>query len=388
MLAGVTEGLSLDNNILVVGGGIGGLAVALALQQHGRSCTILEREPRLGEAGAGLLLAPNAVWVLDCLGVLEQVRTLSVQTAEWRLLAENGALLQRVIPARATIPALSITRTLLQRALLQSLPPKHLLTGHEVIAATSTPDGASVDLADGTSRTAALVIGADGLRSPVRQWVLGTSQPIYRGYVGWRALVDWVPEQWRGGLVTETWGRGMRFGIAPVSQNRAYWYATANRQGVIARDPGERKKELLGLFAKWHAPVCELIERTPCEEIFENAIFDRPMAFSWSRGRMTLVGDAAHPMTPNLGQGAAMALEDAWILAKCLTSDRSPAASLRHYERLRRMRKARILWQSRAMGRLIQIERTPWVSLRDGLMKGLPAFVADAGLQPIFSFRA
>jgi 2-polyprenyl-6-methoxyphenol hydroxylase-like FAD-dependent oxidoreductase len=365
---------------------MGGLTLALALQQVGLRHVLVERAERLGEAGAGLLLSPNAVRVLDAVGVLESLRGESVNTETWELLDDQGRILQRLRPSGADgVPALSLTRSALQQALLRKLEVP-IETGREVSGVEPRSGGARVTFSDGSRRTASLVVGADGLRSRVRGSVFEPRSPRPAGYVGWRALVDGVPEGWQGGRVTEAWGKGQRFGVAPVGKDRCYWYATAPIREAGERAPLQRRDRLADLFADWSSPVGELIASTPPEEILESEIFDRPMTLGWSRGPVTLLGDAAHPMTPNLGQGAAMAMEDAWVLARCLAADFSPSAFPR-YERARRWRKARVLWQSRAMGWLIQLEGGPWPALRNTAMRLSPPLLADLSLRSIFNFH-
>jgi 2-polyprenyl-6-methoxyphenol hydroxylase-like FAD-dependent oxidoreductase len=168
---------------------------------------------------------------------------------------------------------------------------------------------------DGREARGDLLIGADGLRSAVRSVLFGTDPPRYGGYSAWRAVTRFDPARLTPG---ETWGRGRRFGQWGMTGGRAYWYATESVPAGQGDPPEGRKQGLLALFCGWHEPVEDLIEATDESAILRNDVYDRPALHRWSVGRATLLGDAAHPMTPDMGQGACQAIEDAVILADCL----------------------------------------------------------------------
>jgi 2-polyprenyl-6-methoxyphenol hydroxylase-like FAD-dependent oxidoreductase len=237
------------------------------------------------------------------------------------------------------------------------------------------------------SASANLIIGADGARSIVRRLVFDALPPRRLDYVGWRGMVNWVPEKWKSGRISETWGDGGRFGIAPVSDTRTYWYATENVPEHWSVPSEKRKAHLLTRFRSWHAPICELIDRTPDESILLSDISELAFLKSWCSGAVALLGDAAHLMTPNLGQGAAMALEDAWILAECFGKSGVTPEALVRYEERRRPRARRIVWQSRQVGRLIQIQGRALSSLRNVGLRLLPDFIGKLALAPVFNFR-
>jgi 2-polyprenyl-6-methoxyphenol hydroxylase-like FAD-dependent oxidoreductase len=169
------------------------------------------------------------------------------------------------------------------------------------------------------------------------------------------------------GISSETWGRGRRFGMLPIGNGRVFWYATYNCPAGGQDQAGERKSRLSRLFQDWREPIEQLIEATDEGAILRNDIFDRRPVRHWGSGRVTLLGDAAHPPTPNLGQGACQALEDALVLAGCLADQREPVAALHAYEARRRMRSAAIIEQSSLFGKIGQWEQPLLCSLRDGL---------------------
>jgi 2-polyprenyl-6-methoxyphenol hydroxylase-like FAD-dependent oxidoreductase len=170
-----------------------------------------------------------------------------------------------------------------------------------------------------------------------------------------------------GGISSETWGRGLRFGMLPIRNRRVFWYATHTCPAGGEDQEGERKARLSQLFGGWREPIEQLIAATDEGAILRNDIFDRRPVRHWGSGRVTLLGDAAHPPTPNLGQGACQALEDALVLSECLTEQREPVVALRAYEECRMRRSAAIIEQSYLFGKIGQWEHPLLCSLRDGL---------------------
>lgn len=385
------RGFDQQMKIVIVGGGIGGLALAVALQKHGVPSVVCERAPELREIGAGLLLTPNASWVMDRLGLLEETRGCGQEVKSWHILDRGGRRLQRFGTVTMHAPSVSLTRTALQTLLLRQLPPAGVRLGRGVRSVKqdeADPQGsARVCFTDGSREEADLLVGADGGRSLVRDAVAAAAPTRFQGYVGWRALVPRVPEAWSEGLVTESWSGGLRFGIAPVGGGSSYWYGTENTSEDFTVPPGQRKGWLLERFKGWHAPVAELIEATPEEQILLHGIYDRAPLRRWSRGRIVLLGDAAHLMTPNLGQGAATALEDAWTLARCLAGGDTLPRALARYEKTRRARLAFVTWQARQIGRMIQWENPFLSTLRDVGMRLLPEWSGEWALAPVFRYR-
>lgn len=380
--------------VAIVGGGIGGLALGVALGQRGIDAVVCERAPELREIGAGLLLTPNAAWVLHRLGCLEAVLARGRRVRAWRILDRRGRTLQRFRPGTADRPSVSISRSALQETLRAALEPGRLRLGRETIGVATDADGTTVRFADGEHLRAALVVGADGARSIVRAALLGPGSPTprYAGYVGWRALAPTVPAAWaEAAMVTESWASGQRFGIAPVDGQRTYWYATENVPAAgLEVAAGERKARLHRLFAGWHAPVAGLIEATPEAEILLNDIGTLPPLPRWhdAAGRVALLGDAAHAMTPNLGQGAATALEDAWTLAECLGRHGGPgSAALQAYARRRRWRTRWLAWQSGLLGRVIQLDGRMAPAWRDALLRATPDVLGTWSLAPVFGYK-
>jgi 2-polyprenyl-6-methoxyphenol hydroxylase-like FAD-dependent oxidoreductase len=233
-------------------------------------------------------------------------------------------------------------------------------------------DTARLQLSGGGEAVAERLIAADGAASAVRSSLRPESSPVYRGYVGWRALVDFCPPGWEEGRVTESWGRGRRFGIAPVGGGRTYWYASANvPASALPMTPSLAR--VRRDFADWHSPIPELLEATQDDALLLHPISDHApfLPPHWDE-RVVLLGDAAHPLTPNLGQGASLALEDAWELACTWRS----AGGFAAYAKQRRARVNRLWSASRRLGGLIQWEHPFLCAARDLATNVFPDSVA------------
>lgn len=347
---------------------------------------VYERAPELLEVGAGLTIQPNAVTALRGIGLDSAVREGGRMQAASRLVRGDGRVLSALpldeVYAQVGAPALGIHRATLQRLLLNALGPGPLHSGRTVTRYEAGPDGATVAFAEGGAAEGLLLVGADGLRSAVRAQLLADGEPVYRGYTTWRGVALRSAET-LAEASTEYWGCGRRFGIVPIDGERVYWYATLNAPpgGVdTSRDT------LRALFADWPAPVDALLEATPEEAILRADVLDRPPTRRWGAGPVTLLGDAAHPMTPNLGQGACQAIEDAVVLAQCLEGAGDRVAALRRYEDRRRKRTSGMVTAARRLGAVAQWDDPALCRLRDAAFAAIPAWATRRYLVRSWSF--
>jgi 2-polyprenyl-6-methoxyphenol hydroxylase-like FAD-dependent oxidoreductase len=385
---------------IVAGAGIGGLTAALALRQAGLDVVVFERAVELREVGAGLLLAANAQKALRKLGLAEAVARLGTPASTSEIRSWRGEVLSKIPLAdleRRVGPSAAVHRVDLQALLLRELGEGPLRLEREVEGFEQDGSGVTVHFADGGEERADLLVGADGLRSKVRSRLFGPEKPRYAGYTAWRAVVEPERELLPWGAGFESWGRGARFGCAHIGRGRIYWFATRNvREGEKDGPPGSpagARTSLLHLFAGWHHPVRELVEATAEEAIRRDDIYDRePLAGRWGEGRVTLLGDAAHPMTPNLGQGACQAIEDAVVLARCLRTSKTNSedipGALRRYEGLRNERTTKITRRSRRIGQIGQLESPLLCRLRNLTLRGLPSKAQLSPLEEVMGYEA
>ena len=377
---------------LVVGAGIGGLSAACALRSAGWDVQVLEQAERLEPVGAGITLWPNAVRALDVLGVrlpdgVSKPGISGVRTSSGRWLSRAHTA---DYPARYGAPLVAVHRADLQQALLNALPVGTVSTGTRVTAISQDDTGVAVEHSAGRSR-AAVVVLADGLASATRHLVAGsTTRPRYAGYTAWRGVTNPHAEQPELLGTTESWGRGQRFGLVPLADGRTYWFATANapeRQHAPEGARGEHA-EVLRRFAGWHAPIEQVLAATAVQAVLRHDVYDlRPAPSTYVRGRLVLLGDAAHAMTPNLGQGACQALEDSATLGALLPSNVDPGPALARYDSLRRPRAQLISQQSRRIGTVGQLNGLASTTARDLLLRLTPAGATNRQLASILRWR-
>jgi FAD-dependent urate hydroxylase len=372
---------------LIIGGGVGGLCAAIALRRKGIEAIVHERAGMLGDVGAGLLLWANAVRVLRELGVADAVMRDGSVLEHGQVRSSDGRVLAVSAPGELQktfgVPSLAIHRAALHRALLSALPEDAVRLGAACTSVTQDEGGVTAVFADGHEERADFLVGADGIRSVVRRQLFPDVALRYSGYIAWRGAVT-TRDEATIGLSSETWGRGHRFGVLRLDAERVYWFATANRPAGMTRTPGQHKADLLEIFGGWHHPVRHLLERTAPEAILYNDIHDIPPMKRWSAGLVTLLGDAAHATTPNLGQGACMAIESAYVLADSVAAgSRDLPSALLAYENRRRERTAFVTNQSWRIGSVAQWENPLACAVRNFVTKTFSAGAMKAQLASV-----
>jgi 2-polyprenyl-6-methoxyphenol hydroxylase-like FAD-dependent oxidoreductase len=308
---------------IIVGSGIAGLSAAIALHRVGLGVTVYERAPELTEVGAGISLWANAVRALDHIGAGQAVRAVALPMTRSEFRARDGYGVAASHPPAALEQRFGVKpfvamvhRADLVGALAGCLPAGVAHYGFECVGVEAGGERAVARFKNGHVDEADLVIGADGIRSAVRASLFGPEEPRYAGYTCWRGVCP-RPSSLAPGYVGEWWGRGRRFGITTLPGDRVYWFAAKNEPA--GGHAGDEQAYLAEAFRGWADPVPELISTTPPGKVLRNDMVDRPPAPRWVSGRAVLIGDAAHPTTPNFGQGGCMAIEDAAVLARRLS---------------------------------------------------------------------
>ncbi|MEW6130501.1 MAG: FAD-dependent monooxygenase [Acidobacteriota bacterium] len=374
---------------IIIGGGIGGLCAAIALKRKGIDVTVFEKTCELQEVGAGLSLWLNAIKALDKIGLTQALQALSIPQVSGGVRNSKGALLSSAFNAETNEKSepliIVLHRAELLAALLKTLGEENVKLNAQCIGFTQDDKRVKARFADGSEVVGDFLIGADGINSVVRATLFGRARPRYSGYTAWRGVTEFNDPILRQGA-SESWGKGARFGIIPMSQNRVYWFATKNAPAGEKDAAAGRKGELLDLFQGWHEPIERLLEATDETAILRNDIIDREPLRSWTQGRVTLLGDAAHPMTPNLGQGACQAIEDAVVLADSLVANVEVTAALKNYEANRLKRANKIVTQSWRIGKVIQMENDFVCTLRNTVVRFTPAAMQRKQLNWIIEY--
>ncbi|WP_037682569.1 FAD-dependent monooxygenase [Streptomyces cellulosae] len=375
-----------ERSAIVVGGGIGGLAAGVALTRSGWQVRVLERSGAFGEVGAGLSLWPNGVRALEALGVGDQVREQALTETQAGIRNTSGRWLSRTDTqelARRFGPVVMIHRAQLFDILRTALPVGTLCADARVTTVGLRGRRVEVHYGKGVSQ-ADLLVAADGINSTVRRslWPQAPA-PQYAGYTAWRAVVDTGRRLSGGG---ESWGRGERVGIAPLADGRTYLFCVADApEGQ--RSPGNELAEMRRRFGRWHDPIPRLLTAAHEEAVMRHDIYALPPLPSFVTGRAALLGDAAHAMTPNLGQGANQALEDAVTLAVLLDAYPDVESALAAYDRRRRPRTQRIARRSHRIGIAAQWHSAPAAALRDLLLRLAPGSAMLNALAPVLSWQ-
>lgn len=357
---------------VVIGAGIGGLSAAIALKRTGWDVAVYERAPELREVGAGISLWTNAVKVLRKMGVAEPIEVAAAPMAHSEMRSWRGRLLLatdfREIHRKLGAPSIGIHRADLQAKLADALGREHIHLGMTCVSYTQDEKGVNALFAEGDEVRGHILVGADGIKSLVRNQLLGPEPLRYAGYTAWRGVGMIGCLEVPLGMTVLVMGRGSQAGLLPIGGGRTYWFATANVPAGQTAGPGGHKADLMARFQDWYPPIPAVIDATDESAILRNDIVDRPPVRKWTDGRVTLLGDAAHPTTPNLGQGACQAIESAWVLAKSLANAETAPAGLLAYEQARFDRTAEITNQSWWMGKLFAYENPVTCWLRNRLL--------------------
>jgi 2-polyprenyl-6-methoxyphenol hydroxylase-like FAD-dependent oxidoreductase len=374
--------------VLVVGAGIGGLVLARALELAGIECEVFERARAFAPVGAGILVQAGAMLALRRLGLDGAVQAAGCEVTLGQGIAASGKTLQATpmdfLGEAVGARVIAIHRARLHEIFHGALERTKVSLGKQCAGFEDDGQSVSVRFDDGARERGDLLVGADGLHSAVRPGVVGETPLRYAGYTSWRGIAPRISDV-ADGRVAEIWGRGLRFGYAAVSASEIYWFAVANAPEG-GRDEDARAV-VLEKFRDFCAPAPALVEATPKERVFRTDIHDRAPVATWSRGRVTLIGDAAHPTTPNLGQGGCMAIEDAVTLAHYLAKEPTHERAFAAYEAKRVARTSRIVEASRSFGKIAQLDGALSSALRNFAMRLTPASVVRKQLLESAEFK-
>lgn len=373
-------------NFTIIGGGIAGLTTAIALRKIGIEARVFEAAPILHPLGAGLALAGNAMQAYQHLGMADEVKKAGYILPTFTILDQKGKVITQADTAsvnrKYNTYSVAIHRAALHKVLLTKINPEQLILNKRATGFERNNNGLAVRFQDGTTHTTDYLIVADGIHSQIRHQLLPDAKTRYAGYTCWRAVIDNPGLSMEGS--TESWGPGRRFGIVPLADNKIYWFACTNAPAQDERMKNFTTKDLYHHFQDFHDPVPTLLHQTKNEELIWNDIIDLKPIDQYAFENIVLIGDTAHATTPNMGQGACQAIEDAVILASEIKKNNDIAAAFKSFES-RRMKKTHfIVNNSRTLGKVAQLDNKFLSLLRNLAFRAMPASMNDRQIKKLY----
>ena len=376
----------------IIGGGIGGLTTAITLKQTGIDYEIFEAAPELKPVGAGIVMAANAMQVLQRLGIEKKIMKAGLEINSAFVVDQSfqkisGFAVKEKIASRYGIGSYAIQRGRLQQVLMNEIDVNKIQLNKRLSSLVQHPNKVEIKFDDGTSTEADIVIGADGIKSAVRKNIFGEVPLRYSGQTCWRGMAKFSLPLDKRNNSYEMWGnqKGLRFGFVPTAENEVYYFTTYFTKPNGKDEPGQVKKNLLDIFSVFGAIPTQLIEATPEESIIRSDINDFVPIKQWWKGRVAVIGDAAHATTPNLGQGGCQAVEDAFVLAKCLKENPSPEKAFEQYQSIRYQKAVHVVNTSWTFGKMTNIGNPILQGMRNGAMRMMPEATAIKELDKILS---
>lgn len=373
-------------SVSIIGAGIAGLTSAIALQKIGIETEIFEAAPSILPLGAGLALGSNAMNGLNQLGLAEEVIHKGKLLASFTISDQKGRLIikkeSEEINSKYGLGNFAIHRADLHQVLLSKINPKLIHTGKRALATIQQGTRVKVSFQDGSEHITGYLIVADGIHSAIRKHLLPATQPSYAGYTCWRAIIDQADFNLKDAC--ETWGSPGRFGFVPLANHQVYWFACINAPKESERMKKFKIADLQHFFRDFHEPIPQLLKCTKDENLIWNDILDLKPLHQYAFDKIVLIGDAAHATTPNLGQGACQAIEDAVILANEMQRCSNYEAAFKIFEQRRLERTHYIIRTSRLLGKVAQIENRFLAGFRNFFFKNLPSTMNDRQLQKLY----
>ena len=369
--------------ITIIGAGIGGLTTALALRQGGHQVKVHESAASIKAVGAGIVMANNAMQIFDQLGIRQKIENAGSKISNIHI---TNAQLQPInitdltsFEEKYKVHNVAIHRADLQNILAEAVGFENIILGKRLVAIVpGKPSRLHFD--DGTSEYAEILIGADGIHSKIRNHIFPNESLRDSQQRCWRGICELPPNFNYDQTAYEAWGKGRRFGFVRINKDKIYWFAVIN-------DSLLKEEHLTLTFKSFHPDILNMIRLTPKESINFNEIFDLKPIPQWHLGNICLLGDAAHATTPNMGQGACQAVEDAFIIGKLFQSNKNPAEVFKIYESLRKKKAHFIVNNSWTLGKIAQLEY-PWAMwLRNKMFGTIPSSISKKQMDKVFDIE-
>jgi len=375
----------MKDTITIIGAGIGGLTTALTLQQKGFRFSVYESAAEIKPVGAGIILANNAMQIMQKLGLQGKLERAGNRISAMKITDQNLKTLSIVdltsFEQKYKVSNLAIHRGDLQKILAQEIGLENINFSKR-LAKVEKNTSYNLTFADNSTLQTAIIIGADGIKSVVRNQLFAESTIRNANQICWRGVgeID-LPKQYHHEL-NEAWGTGKRFGFVKISARKVYWYALAN-----AKDYTGKGVNLAELFQDFHPDILAIIQASIPSKVITSDITDLQPIKKWQAENVCLVGDAAHATTPNLGQGACQAIEDAYVLGKCLENESNVQTAFKNYEQLRIKKAHAIVNTSWQVGKLAHLDNQLGIWFRNKARKYMPPSANRKQLEMIFNLN-
>ena len=374
--------------IAIAGAGIAGLTAAVALKKENIDTVLFEASPEIRSVGAGLTLAANALKALDFIGLKDELVHRGQLLNKLTITDHHGKLITRVNSRNSSRKSMdenfAIHRADLHALLMEQLPRESVHTGKKLVSVKQNAEHVKLLFQDGSSYCADYVIAADGIHSVTRKEMLPDSAPRYAGYTCWRGVAENM--QLKMPDACEIWGPKGRFGIVPMKDN-IYWFACINSQQNNPDAKSFDVQDLLRQFEGYPADVKTVLEKTKDEDLLWNDIFDLKPINRFAFDRVVLIGDAAHATTPNMGQGACQAIEDAVWLAEAMAGKPDFQQVFRDFETSRMKRVHWVTRTSWKLGKAGQVTNPVLGAMRNFMLRITPPSVNEKQLAKLYEVQ-
>lgn len=360
----------MKDTIQIVGAGIGGLTTAHTLQQKGFNVEVYEAAPEIKHVGAGIVMANNAMQIFKKLDIHQQIEAAGNIISTMKITDEQLHPISMVdlseFAHKYNVQTVAIHRGDLQQILFDVVGNSNIYLGKRLKKIEQHAD-CTLTFEDNSTVKSKYLIGADGIKSIVREQLFENSTIRNANQICWRGICDCeLPEKYQD-VAIEAWGSGKRFGFVHIGKQKVYWYALINLKNKNIEDI-----QLTDIFRDFHNDVLKIIEATSQSQIIVNEMTDLKPIFKWQKKNVGLIGDAAHATTPNLGQGACQAIEDAYAFVKLLDAGFSIDETFKHYEKIRLNKAHFIVNTSWRIGKMAHLENKFTISLRNAMMRNFP----------------
>lgn len=368
----------------IIGAGIGGITTAIALEKKGIKCRIFEQTETIKPVGAGIILANNAMQVYKKLGLKNTIEAYGNPISSVNITKDNLGIISSMdlsyFEKIHDVKNIAIHRGALQKILLDQLKETEIHLNHKLKNVVKKEGGHSLHFSNGTIENSFKLIGADGLNSMVRKELFKNNSIRKANQICWRGITDYnLPKEYKNKL-NEAWGNSGRFGFVPLTKNKVYWYALKTLQKSKENYSVNQIEEY---YKNYNPLIKEIITSTPKENIHTAEIEDLKPMYKWHNQNVCLIGDAAHATTPNMGQGACQAIEDAYVLSECLSKYNCNDA-FREFQNIRITKAHKVVKASWSLGKLAHISNPFLITLRNKIMVLTPPSISRKQSQGIF----